>query len=273
MGSEFVSWDDRFSIEIPLIDRQHKQLVAMTNQLFEACQGGGEPAKEQFKKTVREAVDYVKYHFSTEEQIMEKLLYSGFAAHKKEHTDFSQEVLSNVQAFEEGKKFVPNQFVRFLRDWILSHIAMTDSKLGEFLLGLQQKGVLEKISMKRNGGAGTAKKVILAIDDVKTQLAIFKQVLPQYDVFTCESPVHALEIVKNMYVDIVLLDLAMEEMSGFVFLQHLKNDPGLAKIPVIVVSGNSAEKYVTASLKTGASDFIPKPVEPALLRQKIADLL
>jgi hemerythrin len=273
MVSEFVSWDERFSVGVPLIDSQHKQLIVVTNSLFEACQGGDETAKEQFKKTVREAVDYVKYHFSTEEQIMEKLLYSAFPVHKKEHTDFTQKVLTNVQTFESGKKFVPNQFVRFLKDWILSHIAITDSKLGEYLLELQQKGVLEKISMKRRSGTGEAKKVVLAVDDLKTQLAIFRQILPQYDVYTCESPVHALEIVKNMQVDIVLLDLAMEEMSGFDFLQHLKNDPRLSKIPVIIVSGNSAEKYVTASLKMGASDFISKPVEPAILLQKIAVLL
>jgi hemerythrin len=274
VGAEnFINWEERFSIGVPLIDSQHKQLVVMTNRLFEACQGGDRPAKEQFKKTIHEAINYIKYHFSTEEQIMEKLLYPGFPAHKKEHADFTHEVLTNVQTFESGKKFVPNQFVRFLKDWVLSHIAITDSKLGEFLLNLRQTGVLEKITMKKNSRADELKKVILAVDDQKTQLTVFRNILPQYDVYTCESPVHALEILKNMYVDIVLLDLAMEEMSGFEFFQYLKEDSRLAKIPVIVVSGNNDEKYITASLKMGASDFISKPVDPALLREKIEVLL
>jgi hemerythrin len=270
----FVKWEERFSIGVPLIDFQNKQLIALTNKLFKACQGGDETAKEQFKKTVPDVVNYINYHFSTEEQIMEKLAYPGLPAHRKEHTEFTFEVLTNVQTFESGKKFVPNQFVRLLKNWVLSHIAITDGKLGEFLLNLQHTNVvLEKITMKKSGRTDELKKVILAVDDQKAQLEILKNILPQYDVYTCESPIQALEIVKNMYIDIVLLDLVMEEMSGFEFFQHLQEDPRLAKIPVIIVSGNSDEKYVTASMKMGASGFVLKPVDPGLLREKIENLL
>ena len=269
---KFVEWEERFSVGVPLIDSQHKQLIAMTNELHNACRTDETLAKEQFGSTVREAVAYVKYHFSTEEQIMEKIAYPVIAEHKKIHAEFVQEVLKNVKDFEGGKKFVPNHFVRFLRDWILSHVALNDSKLGAYIVGRQSAGQLGKITM---AGKDTAagKKIVLAVDDEPTQLAIYKNVLTMYDVYTCASPLQALEISGNMDVDIILLDLKMPEISGYDFLQRFKNIPNRRQIPVIVVSGYSEQKHVAASVNLGAADFISKPVDPELLIKKVKQQL
>ena len=260
-----ISWENRLSIHIPLIDSQHKLLIAMTNKLHEACKEGDESAKEQFMKTVSEVVAYVSYHFSTEEQIMEKTEYPGFQIHKKHHIEFVHQVLQNVGSFREGKKYVPNQFVRFLRDWILSHVAFMDSKLGQFIVNLQKMGQLGKIVIDDKD----SKPVILAIDDSKQQLAMFKQMLPDYDLLACDTAIKGLEVLKRADIDLILLDLAMPEMSGFEFLQQLRNDPFTQKIPVIITSGHNTEKYILASKQFGAQDFIVKPAAPDLLNKKI----
>jgi hemerythrin len=147
-----VEWNNRLSVGISLIDDQHKKLVAMTNELYFACNYSTDFGKAQFERTVHGAVTYVKYHFATEEKIMEKTFYPGMENHKKEHTEFIQKVLENVKAFEEGKFYVPNHFVRFLKDWILSHIAITDSKLGMFLTDLQKNGKLGAVTIKKKAG-------------------------------------------------------------------------------------------------------------------------
>ena len=268
-GQNFVSWEHRFSINIPLIDSQHKKLIDLANELHKACRYDTASAKEQFRNTIREAVAYVQYHFSVEEQLMTKTAYKEFAEHKKHHTEFIQEVLDNVAAFESGKKFIPNQFVRFLRDWVLSHIAIVDIKLGEYIVTLQNNGKLGDISMKGNTENGIEKKIVLAVDDSKTQLMQFKNILTMYDVHTCESPLQALEMAKNMAIDIILLDLDMPDLTGLEFLQHLQQVSGKQPIPVIIVSGNSTEKLILASKNEGAIDFIVKPVEPQLLIKKI----
>jgi hemerythrin len=152
-------WNNRFSVGISLIDDQHKKLVAMTNELYFACNYSTDFGKAQFEMTIHDAVAYVKYHFATEEKIMEKTSYPGLADHKKEHTEFIKQVLENVKAFQEGKSFVPNQFVRFLKDWILSHIAIIDSKLGVFLTELQKTGKLGAIAMKEKTRGQTAATV------------------------------------------------------------------------------------------------------------------
>jgi len=133
MGIMYVQWDDSYSIGIDLIDKQHKHLFDFTNMLYEGCRRGETAAKEHFVETLHKTVDYVTGHFSTEERIMEKINYPDTANHKKEHTDFVKKVMESQKDLEEGKKGVAIKFVQFLRDWILSHIAVCDKKFGDYL--------------------------------------------------------------------------------------------------------------------------------------------
>ncbi|MFP3089423.1 bacteriohemerythrin [Treponema sp. TIM-1] len=138
-----VEWDDRYLIGIPLIDEQHKELIRLTNNLYESCLQGDEAARENFRIAIQGTVDYVKFHFGAEEQILKNVNYPEFTAHKKQHEEFVRQVLEEVKNFEEGKKFVPNIFVRFLRDWILTHIAMVDKKYAEYIINLKKNGGLK----------------------------------------------------------------------------------------------------------------------------------
>jgi hemerythrin len=138
-----VAWEDRYSMGISSIDEQHKKLFEMTNSLYDACLRGEETARRYFKEVIHDAVKYVQFHFTTEERLMERLKFPGLAEHKEEHTDFVRKVLEEVQNFESGKNFVPNMFVRFLRDWIVHHIAITDIKYAEYIKTLKRQGTLQ----------------------------------------------------------------------------------------------------------------------------------
>jgi hemerythrin len=138
-----VEWDDRYSVGIPLVDDQHKELIRWTNTLYESCLQGDEAARVSFKEAIRATVEYVKFHFGAEEQILKNINYPEFAVHKKQHEEFVKQVLEEVKNFDEGKKFVPNVFVRYLRDWILTHIAVADKKYAEYIIEIKKKGALK----------------------------------------------------------------------------------------------------------------------------------
>ncbi|MDR1239429.1 MAG: bacteriohemerythrin [Treponema sp.] len=146
--NELIHWGDRYRIGIPLIDEQHKTLIDMTNTLYLGCLEGDESANAYFLKTIHEAVDYVRFHFTTEEKLLERINYPGLTAHKKEHENFVKEILQQVQAFQEGKKFVPNIFVRYLRDWVLTHIAVSDKLYARYLVEMKKQGVLLNMASK-----------------------------------------------------------------------------------------------------------------------------
>jgi hemerythrin len=156
--NRLVVWADRYSMGIISIDGQHKKLFEMTNNLYAACMRGEESARRYFKEVIHDAVKYVQFHFSSEERLMERLKFPGLAEHKEEHTNFVKKVLEEVRDFESGKNFVPNAFVRFLRDWIVHHIAITDIKYAEYIRILKRRGILQNF-FKSSSSAAPAVRV------------------------------------------------------------------------------------------------------------------
>jgi hemerythrin len=126
MVNVLVEWSDDFSAGNRQIDQQHKELVRMTNDLYAGCQMGGVMAKVYLLKSIQGAVHYVRTHFSTEEDIMVKADYPGFAEHKQQHDDFVAEVSVQIRKFEKDDNPDPAGFVKYLMDWIMQHIAVSD---------------------------------------------------------------------------------------------------------------------------------------------------
>ena len=132
---DLLKWIDEYSVGISYIDEQHKSLIDITNKLIIGCKQGEDKGNEAFKITIRSLVDYMKLHFKTEEDLLTKYNYPevSFKEHKYEHEQFILKILEFVADFESGKKFIPNQVIRFLRNWISEHITTIDKKYSEFL--------------------------------------------------------------------------------------------------------------------------------------------
>ena len=124
--SELISWSATFSVGIKVIDDQHKELFALVNDMFNHVVGDAQAERVYFKQVIQKAVDYVKVHFSTEEKIMLHADYPGYGEHKKAHDTFVLTIVDKVKDFEAGKKFTLLEFTQFLKEWILTHIAIMD---------------------------------------------------------------------------------------------------------------------------------------------------
>jgi hemerythrin len=139
----FVEWDDRYLTGIQLFDDQHKELIRFTDELFNSCRAGDSQASETFKRIAHSAVEYVKKHFTAEEKMFENIRYPLAAEHKKQHEFFIKRVLDDVKKFEDGNNLIPLAFARFLREWILTHIAGHDKQYADFIQTLKRKGLLK----------------------------------------------------------------------------------------------------------------------------------
>ena len=148
VNNNLIEWSDRFVLGIPLIDGQHENLIRLTNTLYWSCLQNKEIANLSFIETAHEAVHYIRQHFYTEEKLMLLLDYSDYSSHKKEHQSFIKEVLSQTQHFKDKKNLVPNRFVLFLKEWILSHVAVCDKAMVSFFLETKYRGKLIKLNSK-----------------------------------------------------------------------------------------------------------------------------
>jgi len=147
-NKKVVQWDNSYSVGVRPIDEQHMELIRLTNNLFNSCMAGQNKITEVFLTTIHEVVEYTLYHFGTEEKLMERINYPHCINHKREHNNFVREVITKVEEFKAGKQRAPLEFVCFLREWVLHHIAVSDKRLGDYLLSLKQTGDLQRIVFK-----------------------------------------------------------------------------------------------------------------------------
>ena len=129
---EFIKWSERFSLNIELIDKQHKQLIYLINQLYDNMKNGN--SKNILEKTIDELCEYTKVHFKEEEKIFEKYGYIDTVEHKESHQIFINEIVNFKKMFNENKVTVSSKILLYLRDWLYDHILKTDKKYIPFML-------------------------------------------------------------------------------------------------------------------------------------------
>jgi serine phosphatase RsbU (regulator of sigma subunit) len=112
---------------------------------------------------------------------------------------------------------------------------------------------------------------VLVVDDNQTNRDVLSRRLRRQHI-AVETAVHglqALELVRARSFDLVLLDIMMPEMNGYQVLEHLKADPQLRHIPVIMISAVDDIESVVRCIELGAEDYLLKPFNPVLLRARI----
>ncbi|MCA1826679.1 MAG: response regulator [Myxococcales bacterium] len=101
---------------------------------------------------------------------------------------------------------------------------------------------------------------ILVVDDSKLLHRMFEMMLRQYPLVHAYDGQDGLErLAENRDIDLILLDVNMPRMNGLEFLAVVKADAQLAKIPVIVVTTEGAEKDAEKALAAGAAAYVKKP--------------
>jgi hemerythrin len=129
---EHVTWSPSYSMGIKIIDDQHKGLLDFVNDLFNHSTGDEAAERFYFTEVIQQAVQYVKNHFQTEEKLMIATKFPGYAEHKKVHDEFTLTVIKSVKDFESGKRLVLEKFARFLKDWVLTHVAVMDVQYAHY---------------------------------------------------------------------------------------------------------------------------------------------
>jgi class 3 adenylate cyclase len=112
---------------------------------------------------------------------------------------------------------------------------------------------------------------LLIVDDNKVNRRLLSRSveLQGHRAALAENGRIALEMLAREPFDLLLLDIEMPEMDGFAVLERLKADPQLRDLPVIVTSSVEGLDNIVRCIGLGAEDYLPKPVNPVLLKARI----
>ncbi|HUF93017.1 MAG TPA: response regulator [Candidatus Limnocylindria bacterium] len=117
--------------------------------------------------------------------------------------------------------------------------------------------------------------LILIADDTADNREMYAEYLAflGYGVVTADNGVTALSLAQSRRPDLVIMDLSMPDMDGWEASRRLKADPGLAMIPILVVTGHALDGSERAALAAGGDAFLTKPCLPEQLAVKVEDML
>ena len=113
---------------------------------------------------------------------------------------------------------------------------------------------------------------LLVVDDNRVNRLLLARALEHlgHRVAFSENGRQALESLRARPVDLVLLDIEMPEMNGYETLEALQADAKLRDIPVVMMSSIEEIDSVARCIELGAEDYLFKPVNPVLLRARVA---
>lgn len=113
--------------------------------------------------------------------------------------------------------------------------------------------------------------VILIVDDLKQNLKLLNIILEanEYQTSLALSGRDALERLKVLTPDLILLDLMMPDMSGLEVCRTIKSQDKYQDIPIIFLTASQEESHLKEAYKLGAADYVTKPFRKAELLGRI----
>ncbi len=117
------------STGIPIIDLQHIWLLKMIVELDHSLKLG-DGSSATFQKVITAAIEYTKDHFGVEDKIMRYFRFTDVVNHMNQHKRFIDFIKTRNDEFKLGNPRAGLHLVQDLRNWLLSHIALEDKKIG-----------------------------------------------------------------------------------------------------------------------------------------------
>lgn len=121
-----MKWRDEYLIGISKIDEQHKRLFEISEVLDNTNE------INEIKDILLYLKEYMDFHFTTEEALMEKYEYEGLEEHKQQHRDLKDKITGYMELYFLGNYSFIEELEEVVQEWIFEHILEEDKKYQEF---------------------------------------------------------------------------------------------------------------------------------------------
>jgi chemosensory pili system protein ChpA (sensor histidine kinase/response regulator) len=122
---------------------------------------------------------------------------------------------------------------------------------------------------------GDRRVFAMVVDDSITVRRVTQRLLERNGmrVLTARDGMDAVTLLQDHVPDIILLDIEMPRMDGYEVAAHVRNDPRLKDVPIIMITSRSGEKHRARAIEIGVDDYLSKPYQEAQLLDAIAPLV
>lgn len=129
----YMDWKDHYSVENPLIDRQHQALFALVNEVADKVKAGNMP---EIRGVIDRLAAYTVEHFRDEEAILRKAGYAALEDHEMIHAELLEKVQDLRTKLEKHQAVSMVGIIRFLSDWLKDHILQDDMAYKSSIKGI-----------------------------------------------------------------------------------------------------------------------------------------
>jgi CheY-like chemotaxis protein len=122
--------------------------------------------------------------------------------------------------------------------------------------------------------AARGELILVADDDGDVrELVVFRLERAGYRVVTAADGQEAVEVALERSPDVCVIDVMMPKLDGYQVTERLRASPGLAEVPIVLLTASVEDAAVSRGFEVGASDYIKKPFGPPELLERIAAAL
>jgi CheY-like chemotaxis protein len=122
--------------------------------------------------------------------------------------------------------------------------------------------------------AARGELILVADDDGDVrELVVFRLERAGYRVVTAADGQEAVEVALERSPDVCVIDVMMPKLDGYQVTERLRASPGLAEVPIVLLTASVEDAAVSRGFEVGASDYIKKPFGPHELLERIAAAL
>jgi chemosensory pili system protein ChpA (sensor histidine kinase/response regulator) len=115
----------------------------------------------------------------------------------------------------------------------------------------------------------------LVVDDSITVRRVTQRLLERNGmrVVTAKDGLEAVSVLQDEIPDVILLDIEMPRMDGYEVASHVRNDPRLKDVPIVMITSRVGEKHRARAIELGVNEYLGKPYQEGQLLQAIEPLV
>jgi signal transduction histidine kinase/ligand-binding sensor domain-containing protein/DNA-binding response OmpR family regulator len=139
-----------------------------------------------------------------------------------------------------------------------------------FLIPEASKEIGKEIKEKQNV---TSHTLLIVEDNTELRNYLKTELKSQYKILLAKNGKEGLQLAKEFLPDIIMTDVIMPEMDGFMFCKHIKSDIKTSHIPLLMLTAKTTIENRKEGIEKGADAYMAKPFDMGLLKLRLSQLI